>query len=65
MLIFPPYAYSFHGVLCLCAVTPDANDLHSKRGPCKNRLNALSELPPFNSLPHLLAVDIVALCFQI
>jgi hypothetical protein len=59
------YVYKSHHVLCLCAITPDANDLHGKRDSCDNRFDALGQPPSLNRLPDLLAVDIVALCFQI
>lgn len=65
LLTFPYCVYESHIVLCLCAITPDANHLHGKGGSCDNCLDALGQPPPLNRLPDLLAVDIVALCFQI
>jgi hypothetical protein len=57
--------YGSHHVFCLCAVTPNANDLHGEGGSRDDCLDALGQPPPLDRLPDLLAVDVVTLCFQI
>lgn len=49
----------------LSTVSPDTDNLHTESQSCKDRLDALSEPFPLDCLPHLFAVNIVALCLEI
>ena len=63
--IHPPCVWSLYLDLELCAITPDAHDLHGKGQSRKSRLDPLGELLFLYRLPYLLAIYLITLGLQL